>query len=61
MGLWDLGLFFSIHFRQHPKHQQLKTGMKFSVQVTEKVLDTVNGKVIEASADGLASLMSMKR
>lgn len=27
-------------------HQQLKTGMKFSEQVTGKMLATVNGKVI---------------
>lgn len=28
-------------------HQQLKTGMKFSVEVTGKMLDTINRKVIE--------------
>lgn len=32
-------------------HQQLTTGMKFSVQVTGKMLDTVSGKVIEACGE----------
>lgn len=32
-------------------HQQLKTGMKFSVRVAGKMLDTVSGKVIEACGE----------
>lgn len=32
-------------------HQQLRTGMKFSVQVTGKMLATVSGKVIEACGE----------
>lgn len=31
--------------------QQLETGVKFSVQVAGKMLDTVNGKVIEACGE----------
>lgn len=31
--------------------RKLKTGMKFSVQVTGKMLDTVNGKIIEACGE----------